>query len=192
MVSNYRHIICITITQPTSKSIWPSVLMHHQLKVSFLGTPIDQIHNQRTKMQDYPCHLCTDIPLRMEELSYELVTRMGMIAKTSKRYIVQQLPELCRCELGASVLVRCTSIHYLCFKYLLTLTTVPDTAIKSNLAYVFGLSQQIIISPTKFCRLPSHHEEVPEIFYGKPSSIATGTILTKSRLDHRSLFLLAR
>ena len=184
MVSNYRHIICITIhRQP--------VLLQHQLQVSFLGTPIDQTRNQRTKMQDYPCHLCTDILLRMEELSDEL-TRMGIIAKTSKRYIVQQLPELCRCELEASVLVRCTSIHYLCFKYLLTVTTVPDTAIESNLAYVFGLSQQIIISPTKFCRLPSHHEEVPEIFYGEPSSIATGTILTKSRLDHRSLFLLAR
>ena len=62
----------------------------------------------------------------MEELSYELVTRMGMIAKTSKRYIVQQLPEQCRCELGASVMVRCISIRYLSFKYLLTLTTVPD------------------------------------------------------------------
>jgi hypothetical protein len=89
-------------------------------------------------------------------------------------------------------MVRCISIYYLPQLQMPTyINKGARYAINSNLAYVLGLPQQIIISPTNFCGSPSHHEEVPEIFYGEPSSIAAGTILAKSGLDHRSLFLLA-
>lgn len=98
---------------------------------------------------------------------------MGIVTRESGQ------PELAKWVV-ASAMVRTINILYVSSK-------MPTTCINSGARYCDQLKPSLtvrivttkVISPTDDSKLPSHHEEVSEIFYRQLSSSASGTVLAE-------------